>query len=107
LVQDSTGTSPGRRDTTICVSLLAAGLFIDSQSLIGDGAFLDLAMVETRHLFFCPPRRRLATVVAGNSRDLFVFLDLLRFYLQIQDNHFILVCLLVSTYVASYNLVFD
>jgi hypothetical protein len=52
-------------------------------------------------------RRPLAMVVAGNSKDRFVFLDLLGFSLQIQDNHFIPVCLLVSTYVALCNLVFD
>jgi hypothetical protein len=38
-------------------------------------------------------RRPLATVIAGYPRDRFVFLDLLGFYLQIQDNHFISVCL--------------
>jgi hypothetical protein len=36
-------------------------------------------------------RRPLAMMVAGNSRDHFVFLDLLGFYLKIQDNYFILV----------------
>jgi hypothetical protein len=46
LVQDNTGTSPGRRATSTCGSLLAAGLFIDSQSLVGDGSLLDLNMVE-------------------------------------------------------------
>jgi hypothetical protein len=46
LVQESTGMSPGRRAIATCASLLAAGLFIDSQSLVGDGAFLDLAMEE-------------------------------------------------------------
>jgi hypothetical protein len=51
LFQGSTGTSPGRHATTTYASLLAAGLFIDSQSLIGDGAFLDLAMEEVRRLF--------------------------------------------------------
>ena len=51
--------------------------------------------------------RLLATAVAGNTRDRFVFLGLLGFYLQIQDNHFILVCLLVSTYAAYCNLIFD
>jgi hypothetical protein len=46
-------------------------------------------------------RRPLASVVAENLRDRFIFIDLLRFYLQsFQDNHFILVCLLVFTYVA-------
>jgi hypothetical protein len=35
-------------------------------------------------------RRPLDLVVAGNSRDRFVFLNLLRFYLQsFQNNHFI------------------
>ena len=52
-------------------------------------------------------RRPFAMVVAGNHRDRFVFLDLLGFYLQIQDNHFIPVCLLVSTCVAYCNLFFD
>lgn len=56
LVQDSMGTSLGRHATSTCASLLAAGLFIDSQSLIGDGALLDLAMVEVWHLFQCPSR---------------------------------------------------
>jgi hypothetical protein len=58
LVQDSTGTFPGRRATTTCASLLAVGLFIDSQSLVRDGAFLNLAMVEARHHFLRPSRRR-------------------------------------------------
>jgi hypothetical protein len=48
-------------------------------------------------------RRPLATVVAGNPRDSFI---LLGFYLQIQDNYFILVCLLVFTYVAYCNCIF-
>jgi hypothetical protein len=46
LVQGSMGTSPDRRATVTCASLLAADLFIDSQILVGDGAILDLAMVE-------------------------------------------------------------
>ena len=84
--------------------LIAAGLLIDSQSLVGDGAFSDLAMMEARRLFRRSSwrrgvgRRPLATVVAGNPKDRFVFLDLLEFYLQNQDNHFIPVCLLVSIY---------
>jgi hypothetical protein len=76
---------PGRRATTTCASLHAAGLFIDSQSLFGDvlsrilqwwrlgvsyGVRLGDAGVG---------RRQLATVVAGNPRDCFVFLDLLGF----------------------------
>jgi hypothetical protein len=51
LVQDSMGTSPGRRATVTCALLHTAGLFIGSQSLIGDGALLDLAMVEARRFF--------------------------------------------------------
>jgi hypothetical protein len=51
LVQDSTGMSPARRAISICVLLLAVSLFIDSQSLVGDSASLDQAMVETRRLF--------------------------------------------------------
>jgi hypothetical protein len=34
-------------------------------------------------------RRPLATMVAGNPRNYFVFLDLIGFYLQIQNNRFI------------------
>jgi hypothetical protein len=52
LVQDSTGTSPGRRATTIGALLCLAGMFTDSQSLISDGVFLDLAMVEARFCFW-------------------------------------------------------
>jgi hypothetical protein len=45
-------------------------------------------------------RRPMALVVAGNSMDQFVFLDLLRFSLQsFQDNHCIPVRSLVSIYV--------
>jgi hypothetical protein len=33
-------------------------MFINSQSLVGDGASLDLAMVEARRLFQCSSRRR-------------------------------------------------
>jgi hypothetical protein len=58
LVQDNTTTFSGRRATTTYASLLAAGLFIDSQSLVGDGASSDLAMVEARHLFQCSSWRR-------------------------------------------------
>jgi hypothetical protein len=52
--------------------------------------------------------RPLASVVAGNPRDWFVFIDLLRFYLQnFQDNHCILVYLLVSKWVAPCKLIFN
>jgi hypothetical protein len=50
LVEGSTGV-PGRRAIATFALLLEAGLFSDSQSLIGDSAFLDLAMVEAWHLF--------------------------------------------------------
>ena len=46
-------------------------------------------------------------VVTGKHKNHFVFLDLLGFYLQIQDNHFIPVCFLVSTYVAYCNLILN
>jgi hypothetical protein len=52
-------------------------------------------------------RQPLATVVAGNPRDCFLFLDLLGFYLQIQDNHFIPVCPSFFTCVAYCNLSFN
>jgi hypothetical protein len=71
LVQGSTGTSPGQLATATCASLLAAGLFIDSQSLVGDGAFLDLAMEEARRLFQHASWRRWSVGAAasfGESR---------------------------------------
>jgi hypothetical protein len=65
LAQGCTGTSPGQRATSTCASLLAAGLFIDSQSLIDNGALLDLAMVEARRLFRRESRRRWCLVAAA------------------------------------------
>jgi hypothetical protein len=65
LVQDSTGTFPGRHATMTCASLRAAGLFIDSQSLFGDGAFSDLAMVEARRLLRCSSWRRWSWAAAA------------------------------------------
>jgi hypothetical protein len=50
-VQDSTGTFHSRCATSTYASLLAAGLFIDSQSLVSDGASSDLTIVESWHLF--------------------------------------------------------
>jgi hypothetical protein len=44
------GMSPDRRATPTRVSLHTAVLFIDSQSLFGDGAFSDLTLVEVRRL---------------------------------------------------------
>jgi hypothetical protein len=43
----------------------AVGLFIDSKSLIGDGASLDLAMVEAKHLFRRASRRHWSVVAAA------------------------------------------
>jgi hypothetical protein len=40
------GDVPGRRVTSICVLLGAVGIFIESQSLVDDGVFLNLAMVD-------------------------------------------------------------
>jgi hypothetical protein len=51
LVQDNTGISPSRYATATCALLRAAGLFIDSQNLVGDDVFLDLALVEARRPF--------------------------------------------------------
>ena len=65
LVQDSTGTSPGRRATATRALLRAAGLLINSQSLVGDGVFSDLAMVEARRLFRRSPRRRWSWATAA------------------------------------------
>jgi hypothetical protein len=85
LVQDNTGKSSVRCATVICALLRAAGLFIDSQSLVAYGAFLDLAMVRWRLGFSSivrlggvrVGRRPMALVVVGNPRDRFVFLNLL------------------------------
>jgi hypothetical protein len=66
LVQDSTRTSPSRRAITTCASLRAASLFIDSQSLVGNGALLDSEMVEARCFFRRVSRRRQSwTAAAG------------------------------------------
>jgi hypothetical protein len=79
VVQDNMGTSRGRRATATRDSLLAAGLFIDSQTLVGDGALLDFGLVEAQLLFPCPSRRRWSwTAAAGyggykNHRDRFLF----------------------------------
>jgi hypothetical protein len=88
-------------------------LFIDTQSLIGDGVLLDLTMIKAQPSGVRLDgarvgRRLLASMVAKNPRDQVVFLDLLRFYLQgFQDNHFISFCLLISTCVAPCNLIFN
>jgi hypothetical protein len=56
----------GRRATSTCASLLAAGLFIDSKSLVGNGASLDLAMVEARRLFRRVSRRCWSVAAAAS-----------------------------------------
>jgi hypothetical protein len=109
------GNVPDRRATSTCASLRTTGLFIDSQSLVGYGAFSDFAMQWWRLDVSSGVRldgagvgrRPLTMVVAGDPMDRFVFLDLLVFYLQIQDNHFIPVCLLLSTCVIYCNWAFD
>jgi hypothetical protein len=50
LVQDSMGMSPSE--------VACSSLFIKSQSLVGDGGLLDLAMVKARPLFQRAARRR-------------------------------------------------
>jgi hypothetical protein len=58
-------------------------MFIDSQSLIGDGASLDLAMVEARRLFQCVSRRHWNLAAsAENPKDSYIFFYPLGFYLQ-------------------------
>jgi hypothetical protein len=59
------GTSPGRCATSTCASLHAEGLFIDSQSLFGDCAFSDFALVEARYLLRCSSWRRWRWVSAA------------------------------------------
>jgi hypothetical protein len=66
LVQDSTGTFLDRRATTTCALLHAAGLFINSQSLVGDSASSDLTMVEARRLFERLFRRLWSLAVAAS-----------------------------------------
>jgi hypothetical protein len=61
---------PGRCATAICASLLAAGLFINSKSLVGDGASFDLAMVEARRLFRRVSRRRWS--VAADTSEMYL-----------------------------------
>jgi hypothetical protein len=113
LVQDNTGTSLGRRATQVpcCVQLAYSSTHKASLAMVfawiwqwwrlgvPSGVRLDGIGVG---------RRPLALVVAENPRDRFVFLDLLQFYLQSsQDNHFISVYILITTYVASCNLIFN
>jgi hypothetical protein len=71
-----------------------------SQSLIGDDALLDKAMVEARCLFQRESRRCWSLAAAtgfgecGNPRDSFIFFCPLGFCLQsFQDNYFLLICL--------------
>jgi hypothetical protein len=64
------GDVPGRCTTATCASLLATGVFINSHILVGDGASLDLEMVEARRLFLRSSRRRpLASGSAKNPRN--------------------------------------
>jgi hypothetical protein len=60
------GDVPGRHATATCALLLAVCLFIDSQSLVGDGASSDLAMVEAWRLFQCSSRRRWSLAAAAS-----------------------------------------
>jgi hypothetical protein len=60
------GPSSVRLATVICASLLATGMFIDSQSLVVDGASSDLAMVEVQRLFQRSSRRRWSLVAAAS-----------------------------------------
>jgi hypothetical protein len=55
-----------RRATATCALLLAAGLFMDSQSLVGDGALLNLEMVEARRFSQHASRRRWSLAAAAD-----------------------------------------
>lgn len=46
---------PGRRAIVTCASLLAAILFVDLGSLVGNSASLDPEMVEARRVFWRAP----------------------------------------------------
>jgi hypothetical protein len=48
-----------------CALIRAAGLVIDSQSLVGDGVFLDLVMVEDRISYWRASPRRWSWVAAA------------------------------------------
>jgi hypothetical protein len=68
---------------------ICPSLFIDSQSLVGDGALSNLGMVEARRLSRRSYQGRWSWAAAAlyggcrNPRVRFVFLDILGFYLQI------------------------
>jgi hypothetical protein len=82
LVQDSTGMSLDRRATVTCVSLRVADLFIDSQSLVGNGggsASLPPFVLTTQELGGGLSLRWLQETLG----IIFLFLGLLGFYLQI------------------------
>jgi hypothetical protein len=90
---------PGRHATSTCAPLRAAGLFIDSQSFVGDDIPLDLVMVEPQRLFqrrlggvgFW--RRPLAWASAGNL-GIVLYIYSFGFSMQsFQDNCFLLVWL--------------
>jgi hypothetical protein len=69
LVQESTRTSPGRRAKVTSALLLVADLFIDSRSLVGDGAYLDLSMEEARRLFRHVSMRRWSLAAAASFSE--------------------------------------
>jgi hypothetical protein len=83
LVQDSTETSPGRRATATCASLRAAACSLNHKALLAIvfswiWQWWRLGFPSGVHLSGAEVRwRPLASVVAWNSRDRFVFFDLL------------------------------
>jgi hypothetical protein len=73
------GDVPGECAIVTCASLLALGMFMDTQILVGDDAYLDLAMLEARRLFKMHLRdfrvwwQPLDSTRAANSRDGYIF----------------------------------
>jgi hypothetical protein len=68
-----------RHATTTCASLLEADIFINSQSLVGDCASLDLESVKARRFFQRLPRRRRWRLVAANFMNVETFVMVLSF----------------------------
>jgi hypothetical protein len=59
------GDVPGQHVTTTCALLLATGMFIYLQSLVSDGASMNLEMVKARRLFQYASRRCWSLAVAA------------------------------------------
>jgi hypothetical protein len=77
-------------------------MFMDSQSLVGDGTSLDLAMVEARRLFQRVSRRRWNLAAsAENPKDSSIFFYPLEFHLQKNSGQLFFPLFSISTFVYS------